>query len=62
MRRTTLLPYDKIRTTSSAAEDWLAGLVCDVLLQTEPRDDNQLRLILGTPLPECTLHAELLNE
>lgn len=61
-RRTAPLPYDENLIPSSAAEDWFAGLVCDVLLQAEPCDDTRLRLILGTPLPEGTLHAELLNE
>lgn len=35
-RRTAPFPYDESRTPASAAEDWLAGLVCDVLLQAEP--------------------------
>lgn len=38
-------------TPASAAEDWLAGLVCDVILQTGSCDDTRLRLILGSELP-----------
>ncbi|WP_444437557.1 Eco57I restriction-modification methylase domain-containing protein [Pseudomonas sp. A6] len=62
-RRTTPLPiYAEGGTPASEAEDWLAGLICDVLLQTGACDDNRLRRILGAQLPEGTLHAELLHD
>jgi hypothetical protein len=61
-RRTAPLPiYAEGSTPASEAEDFLAGLVCDVLLQTGPCDDTRLRLILASPLPPSTPHAEELD-
>ncbi len=59
-RRTTPLPIEQGKTPVSEAEDWLAGLVCDVLLQVGPCDDNRLRRILLTPLPDNTPSIEVL--
>ncbi|WP_414485724.1 Eco57I restriction-modification methylase domain-containing protein [Stenotrophomonas sp. EMP41] len=62
-RRTAPLPtYTEGGTPASEAEDWLAGLVCDVLLQAGPCDDNRLRRILGARLPEDTPYAERLHD
>ncbi|MGC3579953.1 Eco57I restriction-modification methylase domain-containing protein [Pseudomonas aeruginosa] len=62
-RRTTPLPiYAESDTPASEAEDWLAGLICDVLLQTGSCDDNRLRRILGARLPEGTPYAEFLHD
>lgn len=62
-RRTAHLPvYAEGGTPATEAEDWLAGLVCDVLLQAGPCDDNRLRRILGARLPEDTPHAEILHD
>lgn len=62
MRRAVPLSvYAEGKTPATEAEDWLAGLVFDVLLQTGPCDDARLRLILGTPLPENTPHAAVLS-
>jgi len=62
-RRTVPLPvYAEGGTPASEAEDWLAGLVCDVLLQAGPCDDNRMRRILGARLPEDTPHAETLHD
>lgn len=63
VRRTAPLPiYAEGGTPATEAEDWLAGLVCDVLLQAGPCDDNRLRRILGARLPEDTPHAERLHD
>jgi hypothetical protein len=56
------LVYVKNYTPSSEVEEWLAGLVCDVLLQIGPCDDNRLRQILLTPLPENFPHVEVLKD
>ena len=62
-RRTVPLPvYAEGGTPASEAEDWLAGLICDVLLHAGACDDNRLRRILGARLPEGSPHAELLYE
>ncbi|MBM9913326.1 MULTISPECIES: Eco57I restriction-modification methylase domain-containing protein [Stenotrophomonas] len=62
-RRTAALPiYAQGGTPATEAEDWLAGLVCDVLLQAGPCDDNRLRRILGGRLSEDTPHAERLHD
>lgn len=62
-RRTAPLPiYAQGGTPASEAEDWLVGLVCDVLLQAGPCDDNRLRRILGARLPEGTPYAERLHD
>lgn len=61
VRRAVPLPiYLQGGTPASEAEDWLAGLVCDVLIQAGPCDDNRLRLILLTPLPDNTPSVEVL--
>ncbi|WP_234245981.1 Eco57I restriction-modification methylase domain-containing protein [Billgrantia desiderata] len=49
-------------TPASEVEDWLAGLVCDILLQAGACDDIRLRQILLTTLPEHSPHGELLTE
>ncbi len=49
-------------TPESEAEEWLAGLVCDVFLQAGPCDDTQLHRILTTQLPVGTVHAGVLAE
>lgn len=49
-------------TPATEAEDWLAGLVCDILLQAGTCDDVRLRQILLTDLPEHIPHRELLND
>ncbi|MFU3249721.1 Eco57I restriction-modification methylase domain-containing protein [Pseudomonas paraeruginosa] len=54
--------YAEGGTPASETEDWLVGLVCDVLLQAGSCDNNQLRRILGARLPEGTPHAELLHD
>ncbi len=59
-RRTAPLPIEPGKTPASEAEDWLAGLVCDVLLQAGSCDDNRLRRILLAPLPESTPSIEVL--
>lgn len=62
-RRTAPLPiYAEGGTPASEAEDWLAGLICDVLVQAGACDDNRLRRILGARLPAGTQHAELLHD
>ena len=62
-RRTTPRPaYAQGTTPASVAEEWLAGLVCDVLLQAGPCDDTQLHRILTTQLPVGTVHAGVLAE
>lgn len=62
-RRVAPLPiYAEGGTPATEAEDWLAGLVCDVLLQAGPCDDNRLRRILGARLPESTPHVEVLHD
>ncbi|QYY26412.1 N-6 DNA methylase [Diaphorobacter sp. MNS-0] len=60
-RRTTPLPiYAQGGTPASEAEDWLAGVVCDVLLQAGQCDDNRLRRIVLAPLPKSTPFIEAL--
>ena len=59
-RRTAPLPIEQGKTPASEVEDWLVGLVCDVLLQVGPCDDNRLRRILLAPLPESTPSIEVL--
>lgn len=54
--------YAKGATPASVAEDWLAGLVCDVLLQAGAQDDTRLRQTLMTQLPADTAYAEVLVE
>ncbi|WP_416770635.1 Eco57I restriction-modification methylase domain-containing protein [Pseudomonas sp. RHF3.3-3] len=62
-RRTAPLPiYADGGTPASEAEDWLAGLICDVLVHAGECDDNRLRRILEVRLPEGTPHAEWLHE
>ncbi|WP_310637702.1 Eco57I restriction-modification methylase domain-containing protein [Delftia acidovorans] len=63
LRRKAPLPiYAEGTTPASIAEDWLAGLVIDVLQQAGPCDDNQLRRVLGARLPESTPDAEVLHD
>lgn len=62
-RRAAPLPvYAEGSTPASEAEDWLAGLICDVLLQVGACDDNRLQQILIAPLPDNTTHAEVLHD
>jgi len=62
IRRATPFPvYAQSTTPASEAEDWLAGVIYDILLQEGACDDNRLRLILGARLPENTPHAEELK-
>ncbi|MFN7152895.1 MAG: Eco57I restriction-modification methylase domain-containing protein [Acidovorax sp.] len=61
-RRTSLPIYAEGTTPASVAEDWLAGLVFDVLQQAGTCDDNQLRRVLGTRLPEGTPDVEALHD
>lgn len=60
-RRAPLPIYAEVGTPASAAEDWLAGLIVDVLQHAGPCDDNQLRRILGARLPDGTPDAEVLH-
>lgn len=63
VRRTAPRPaYAQGATPASVAEEWLAGLVCDVLLHAGPCDDTQLHRILITQLPEGIAHADVLAE
>lgn len=54
--------YAAGHTPATEAEDWLAGLVCDILLQAGTCDDIHLRQILLTTLPEHSPHRGLLTE
>lgn len=54
--------YATSATPASVAEEWLAGLVCDVLLQAGAHDDTRLRQILTTQLPADTAYVEVLVE
>lgn len=54
--------YATSATPASVAEEWLAGLVCDVLLQAGAHNDARLRQILTTQLPVGAAHAEVLAE
>ncbi|EPG4106362.1 Eco57I restriction-modification methylase domain-containing protein [Pseudomonas aeruginosa] len=49
-------------TPATEAEDWLAGLVCDILLQAGTCDDVRLRQILLTDLPEHIPHRDLVSK
>ncbi|QJE00476.1 N-6 DNA methylase [Massilia forsythiae] len=60
-RRAPLPIYAEGTTPASTAEDWLAGLLFDVLQQAGPCDDNQLRRIVGARLPAGTPNAEVLQ-
>lgn len=64
VRRTKPDPtYDLTKTPASLTEDWLAGLVCDVLDYVGSVDDRTLRLILSTPLrPGTTPYGAELTE
>jgi hypothetical protein len=62
-RRTAPLSiYAEGGTPASESEDWLAGLICDVLVHAGECDDNRLRRILGARLPEATPHAGWLQD
>ncbi|WP_108728117.1 Eco57I restriction-modification methylase domain-containing protein [Alcaligenes aquatilis] len=54
--------YAEGYTPATEAEDWLAGLICDILLQAGTCDDIHLRQILLTTLPEHSSHRKLLTE
>lgn len=54
--------YASSATPSSVAEEWLAGLVCDVILQAGQHDDTRIRQILTTQLPAGTVYADVLAE
>lgn len=60
-RRAPLPIYAEGGTPASAAEDWLAGLMVDVLQQAGSCDDNQLRRILGARLPDGVQDDEVLH-
>ena len=60
-RRAPLPIYAEGTTPASTAEDWLAGLIVDVLQQAGPCDDNQLRRLLGARLPDGTPDADVLH-
>lgn len=63
VRRPAPLPvYAEGGTPATEAEDWLAGLVCDVLLQVGPCDDTRLWETLSTPLSPGTPHADTLGD
>lgn len=62
VRRTEPLPvYATGTTPASVVEDWLAGLVCDVLALTGSCDDTRLQQILTAALPSGTPHADVLT-
>jgi hypothetical protein len=55
VRRTSPYPgYSPARVPCCEAEDWLAGLVCDVLLQFGPISEATLRIVLTSPLPAAS--------
>lgn len=54
--------YAKDATPASVAEEWLAGLLCDVLLQAGAQDDTRLRQIVTMQLPADTQYADVLAE
>ena len=61
-RRTAPLPvYAAGTTPATEVEDWLAGLVCDVLALTGSCDDTHLQQILTAALPTGTPHADVLT-
>lgn len=60
-RRAPLPIYAEGTTPASTAEDWLGGLVFEILQQAGPCDDNQLRRLLGARLPDGTPDAEVLH-
>ena len=63
VRRSAPRPlYLQGATPASTAEEWLAGLVCDVLLQTGPCDETHLRRTVTTLLPANTPHADVLAD
>jgi hypothetical protein len=52
VRRTSPYPsYSPARVPCCEAEDWLAGLACDVLLQSGPISEATLQFVLTSPLP-----------
>lgn len=59
-RKDPLKEYFAHGTPASETEDWWAGVVCDVLLQKGPVDDNNLLLILLTNLSESTSEVSAL--
>ncbi|WNG70842.1 Eco57I restriction-modification methylase domain-containing protein [Cupriavidus gilardii] len=54
--------YAAGHTPATEAEDWLAGLVCDILLQGGSCDDIRLGQILLTTVPQHSPHRELLTD
>jgi hypothetical protein len=62
VRRTAPLPvYAAGTTPGSEVEDWLAGLICDVLALTGSCDGNRVQQILATALPAGASHADELT-
>ena len=62
LRRGTPFPvYVPTTTPCCEAEDWLAGLACDVLLRFGPAPESDLRMILTTPLPSDVEYANVLS-
>ena len=59
-RKDPLKEYFAHGTPANETEDWWAGVVCDVLLQKGPVDDNNLLLILLTNLSESTSEVSAL--
>lgn len=58
LRRTSPYPgYSPARVPCCEAEDWLAGLVCDVLLQFGPISEATLQFVLTSPLPAASSGA-----
>lgn len=61
-RRTPLPAYVPTTTPCCEAEDWLAGLACDVLLRFGPAPETDLRMILTTPMPSDVEYADTLAD
>jgi hypothetical protein len=61
-RKDPLKEYFAHGTPANEIEDWWAGVVCDVLLQKGPVDDNNLLLILSTNLSESTAEVSTLAQ
>jgi hypothetical protein len=61
-RKDPLKEYFAHGTPANETEDWWAGVVCDVLLQKGPVDDNNLLLIISTNLSESTSEVSALAQ
>tara|TARA_R110001583_G_scaffold32_1_gene256 strand:- start:26454 stop:30917 length:4464 start_codon:yes stop_codon:yes gene_type:complete len=61
-RKDPLKEYSAHGTPANETEDWWAGVACDVLLQKDPVDDNNLLLILSTNLSESTSEVSTLAQ